>query len=316
MPQAIQIETQAEQQGLPLLHTQGTTWCTGRELALDRRKQALDQSAAPVHSSWEFPTHLGTHSVAAPGLLSALGGDYALRPELSPDVGMVSLAVEFGVGQHQPNARLLRSRWDDRGQIRAIVPRAAARDLRQQKLLIQIRHNHPLQPMPPGQRFLPVVMHAPHKKRADCALRQARRIDRYAGAPPSFFVRATQPAHRLTDRAVDGHIVQTLQKAIQSREIGHTPQPQRLAQFAMFAQPHFGFAKSPVFVAHQAKNGQQLRLIELVLAESASVTREHRLRDLQGDASKGQESNFGHCASCLGSKQQMHHASYLEFSLS
>src|ERR1700674_584016 len=101
-----------------------------------------------------------------------------------------------------------------------------------------------------------------------------------------------------------------------SREIGHTPQPQRLAQFAMFAQPHFGFAKSPVFVAHQAKNGQQLRLIELVLAESASVTREHRLRDLQGDASKGQESNFGHCASCLGSKQQMHHASYLEFSLS
>jgi len=63
MPQAIQIETQAEQQGLPLLRAQGTTWCTGRELALDRRKQALDQSAAPVHSSWEFPTH---HNRARP----------------------------------------------------------------------------------------------------------------------------------------------------------------------------------------------------------------------------------------------------------
>jgi hypothetical protein len=57
-------------------------------------------------------------------------------------------------------------------------------------------------------------------------------------------------------------------------------------------------------------------LIELVLAESAAVTREHRLGDPQGDASKGQESNFGHRASCLGSKQQMQGAHYLEFSLS
>ena len=132
------------------------------------------------------------------------------------------------------------------------------------------------------------MMHAPHEEGADRALRQARRIDRYAGAPPSFFARATQPAYRLVDRAVDGHIVQTLQKAIQSREVGHAPQPQRLAQFAMLAQAHFSFAKGPVFVAHQAKNGQQVRLIESVLAESAAVTREHRLGDLQGDASKGQ----------------------------
>jgi hypothetical protein len=44
---------------------------------------------------------------------------------------MIPLAVEFGVGQDQPDARLLGSRFDDRGQIRAIVPRAAARDLRQ-----------------------------------------------------------------------------------------------------------------------------------------------------------------------------------------
>jgi hypothetical protein len=73
----------------------------------------------------------------------------------------------------------------------------------------------------------------------------------------------------------------------------------------MFAQPHFGFAKGPIFVAHQAKNGQQLRLIELVLAETAAITRKHRPRNLQGDASERQESNLGHRASCLDSKQQI-----------
>jgi hypothetical protein len=35
----------------------------------------------------------------------------------------------------------------------------------------------------------------------------------------------------------------------------------------MLAQPYFGFAKGPVLLAHQTENGQQLRLVELVLAE-------------------------------------------------
>jgi hypothetical protein len=84
----------------------------------------------------------------------------------------------------------------------------------------------------------------------------------------------------------------------------------------MLAQPHFGFAKGPVLVAHQTENGQQLRLVEWVLAETASVTWEHRLGDLQSDASERQESDFGHCTSCLGSKQQFQPIWYLEFSLS
>jgi hypothetical protein len=170
--------------------------------------------------------------------------------------------------------------------------------------------------MSPGQRFLPVMMHPPHEERADGSLSQARRIDRHAGSPPCFSARAAQPAHRLADRTVDGYVVQPLEEAIQSREVRHARQSQRLAQLAVFAQPHFGFAKGPVFVTHQAENGQQLRLVELVLAETASVTREHRLRDLQGDASKRQKSNFGHRASCLDSKQQFQRIGYLEFSLS
>jgi hypothetical protein len=68
-----------------------------------------------------------------------------------------------------------------------------------------------------------------------------------------------------------------------------------LAQFAVLAQPHFGFAKAPVFVSHQAKNRQQLRLTKLVLAETASLTREHCLGDFQCNASKRQQSDFGHC---------------------
>jgi hypothetical protein len=72
----------------------------------------------------------------------------------------------------------------------------------------------------------------------------------------------------------------------------------------MFAEPHLGLAKGPVFVAHQAQNGQQLRLRKLVFAEAASVARKHRPGDLQSDAGKRQESNFGHRTSCLHSKHR------------
>jgi hypothetical protein len=41
---------------------------------------------------------------------------------------------------------------------------------------------------------------------------------------------------------------------------------------------------------------------------------EHQLRALQGDATKMQESGFGHRASCPGSRQQTQGAGHLEFS--
>ena len=130
------------------------------EAALHRTEQGLDQGSAAVELSRECAPHLGAHSMNTPGFLSALGGDHALRPELFPDVGMISFAVELGVGQHQPNARLLGSRLDHCGQIRTIVPRTTSCDLRQQELLVQIHHDHPLQPMSPRQRLLPVMMHS------------------------------------------------------------------------------------------------------------------------------------------------------------
>ena len=46
MPQAVEIETQSEQQSLTLLRAQRAARRTGRELAFHRTEQALDQSAA------------------------------------------------------------------------------------------------------------------------------------------------------------------------------------------------------------------------------------------------------------------------------
>ena len=87
-----------------------------------------DQSATPVKPSWECPAYFGVHSVDAPGFPSALGGNHALRPTLLRDVGMTSLAVEFIVGQDQPDGSFLRSGSDDRRQIRTVVPGVASRE--------------------------------------------------------------------------------------------------------------------------------------------------------------------------------------------
>jgi hypothetical protein len=124
MPQAIQIETQAEQKSLTLLHWQATAGGPCRESAFDRGEESFDQSPALVDLTRKRSPHLGSHAVDTPGFLAALGGNHALRAELLTDVGMVPLAVELGIGQHQADARSLGSRFDDSGQIRAIVPRS------------------------------------------------------------------------------------------------------------------------------------------------------------------------------------------------
>lgn len=176
MVQAIKIETQSEQRTLALLFVQGTAPRKCREFALHPREQRFDQGATPKEPSREQPLHLSAESKYASGHLSARGQDQTLRPGLLPDIGMISLAVEFGVGQNQPVARSLGSCSGER-LIRAIFPRTVPRELRQRKLLIQIHGDDPLQPVPLGRRFLPVI-HTRYKERADRSLRQARRIDR------------------------------------------------------------------------------------------------------------------------------------------
>jgi hypothetical protein len=66
----------------------------------------------------------------------------------------------------------------------------------------------------------------------------------------------------------------------------------------VLAQTYFGFAKGPVFVAHQAQHRQQLRLGELSLTEARALGRQNLPGHLQRHASKRQESDFGHRPSC------------------
>ena len=105
MPQAIQIETQAADHSLSHPHRQTAAWGARRELAFDR-EDALDQRATPVELLRKGWPHLG--SVPAPSFLSTLRGNNTLRSALLTNLGAISLAVEFGIGQPSP----MRVCWD------------------------------------------------------------------------------------------------------------------------------------------------------------------------------------------------------------
>ena len=110
MHHAVQIETQAKEQGLTHLHTEAAVGDASRELGLDRREYALHQSGAPVAPIRKRPQHLASHCVHAQASLGAPGRDRGLRSELWLNVGAIPLAV---------------------------IPRTASCGLRQRELLIQ-----------------------------------------------------------------------------------------------------------------------------------------------------------------------------------
>jgi hypothetical protein len=150
-----------------------------------------------------------------PGFQPAFDGDYVLRPKLLPDIGVIPLAVELGLGQHELDARLLGSSFGDCEQIRAIVLRATSRDLRQQELQIQIRHDHHSINVYPAAVFAGDEASVAHEG-VDCPLRQARRINRDTSSPFFFRVHPAQPTRRLAERQVYGLVAQKLQKANRS----------------------------------------------------------------------------------------------------
>jgi hypothetical protein len=50
----------------------------------------------------------------APGSLSTLGEDHAMRSELLGNKGVIPLDVELSGGQHHADTRMLGSRFDNR----------------------------------------------------------------------------------------------------------------------------------------------------------------------------------------------------------
>jgi hypothetical protein len=74
-------------------------------------------------------------------------------------------------------------------------------------------------------------------------------------------------------------------------------------------------SRRSVLATHQTENRKQLGLVEQALAETTSAARERRPGDLQGDAGKRQESDFGDCTSCLDREQQFRTVGYAEVSL-
>ncbi len=100
MPQAVKIETQSEQQGSPNLHGQAAARSPRRELVLDRREEGFDQSAETVQLLRKRPSHFGTHTTHTPSFLPALGGNHTAHFQFLPNVGVIPLAAEFGIGQY------------------------------------------------------------------------------------------------------------------------------------------------------------------------------------------------------------------------
>jgi len=69
---------------------------------------------------------------------------------------------------------------------------------------------------------------------------------------------------------------------------------QRTAQFGMFCQPHLGFAVGPVLVAHEAQDGQQLRLRKLVFAKARAIARHGGSGYVQSHLCEWHQADFGH----------------------
>jgi len=306
MLQAVKVEGQPERQGLADLREQATPGSAGRELPFGGGEDAFHQRPSPLERLGEVRAHLGADSVQVPNSFPASGRNHTLHPHLLADVAMVAFAVELGVGEHQADRGHVSRRLHQGRQVGTVVPRTAACALGQNELLIYIDHRQPLQPVSPGQWLLRVMVLPPDEEGADRLLRQPRRIHGHSGAPRTPATDGSQPTYRFTQHFVDFHFLQPPQKAVERRVIGDARQSQHPAQLAVLGQLHFGLSKGPVLVAHQAQHGQQLRLGELILAESSAIAGQNSGSHFEGYSHKRQEYYFGHLLSCLARKPHRH----------
>src|SRR5579863_5376770 len=309
MPQPVEVKRQSEQQSLPHLHGQAATRCFGRELAFDHRENGFYFGARPI----QLPRKSAIHLMAEFCFRNApprIRRDHAVGSQRAAYVAVIGFGVELRVRQHHPNGHGATSRVHQAGQSTRVAPRTLSRSLCQNDLAIHIDHDQPLQKVFVVRLSAGMLLDAAYEIGADGVLRKPGTVHRHASPTSAAARTAAQSAYRFSQRTLDGIVRQPLQEAIHGAVVGHARQSQDGAQLAMLAQPHFGFAESPVFVTHQAENGQQLRLSELVFAETTPVSRQNRRGYIHRHASKRQESDFGHRTSCPSRK---HHCGWPVF---
>jgi hypothetical protein len=290
--QAVEIVGEPEQQGLTTLREQEATRGAAGELAFSNGEDGLDQCASTVEAAWKVVAHLRTYPVDAPSLLAAFGRDDAAGSEPLADVRVVEFGIELGVCQHQTDGADAVRGVDQGPQVGAVIGGTGVGFLREYELPVQIDHDQPLQPVAPWHRLLVVMVHAAHEEGADRAGTESGAIDRYVGATMRAGKRDAM--YHLVERACDGGFVEPAQESVQGRKVGNGSELQSVTQFGMFGQPDFGFAIGPVLIAHEAQDGQQLRLRELVFAERRTVARNRGPSDVQGDTCESHQANLGH----------------------
>jgi len=264
----------------------------GGDVGLGDREDSFYQGATAVFLTRKMVSHLGADTVNAPGLLPTFGGDDAQGMKLLTDKGVIALGIELGVGQHAAHRSEGMGLRDEFGEMSTIIPRGLPCRLRQDELPLQVDDGQPFQPMPPRQRLLGVVIHAAYEEGADRALSQPGGIDGHLGT-------ASGPGQlHATDHFVqassDRSLIQSAQKAVESRVIRNGTKPQSATQFGVFGQSHFGFPVGSVLVAHEAQDGQQLWLRELVFAKRRAITRHSGGGHVQGHLREAHQTHFGH----------------------
>src|SRR5216684_3488714 len=293
MPQAVNVVGKAEQERLANLRGQAASGSARGEFAFDRRENAFDLGALAVRFFRKGAEHLIPNG--AIGDTPPPRGNDALGSQALPNVLVVGFRVKLRIRQHHTEGSASCCYIEQPRQRTCVAPGPLTSPLRQQNLLLHIHYNQPLQPRATRPGPVGMLLQALEKEGADGSIGEPRAVDgcRNGPAPAS-----PQPTHGFLQSAIDGVVLQPSQKTIQRGVVGHRLQFQCGAQFLVLLQAYFGFAKSPVFKAHQAQHRQQLWLGELMFAEARAVGRQNLRGHLQCHASKGQESNLGHRPSC------------------
>jgi len=292
MPQAVKIVSQPEEQGLTTLCKQASARGTTGQLAFGHGEDGFNQRAATVFPARKRGPHLRSDTMNPPRLFPALGGDDAQGMQLLTDESVVTLGIELGVGQDTAHGSVRMGLSHQFGEMGAIVPWSLTHRLRQDELPLQIDDGQPLQPMPPRQGLLGVVIHAAHEECAHRARGKSGRIHRHLGAASGTGQR--HAVNHLVQSARDRGFVQPPQETVQGCVIGNRAQPQGTAQWRVFRQSHLGFPVGPVLVTHQAQDGQQLRLRELLFAKRGAIPRHGGLSYLQSHSPESHQTHFGH----------------------